>query len=68
MTKSNADFEIIPDGTVWLFRPLNDDARKFARERIQIEDWQWLGTGFAVEHRYAIELRQILIDEGFILA
>lgn len=67
MPKHSADIRVTREGTIWTFTPLNEDARRFFREHLQTEPWQWLGESLCVDHRPAMELHQHLIDEGFSL-
>ena len=62
-----ADVRIVVDGSVWGFTPLNEDAKHFFRVALETESWQWLGNALVVDYRPALELRQLLIDEGFSL-
>ncbi len=63
----NADFAIHAEGfaTIWLFEPISQAAQEFVRENLEIEDWQWNGEGFAVDHREARRLCYALTEEGF---
>lgn len=62
-----ADFLIENAGSVWMFTPLNDVAVEWTDENLKIEDWQWLGESFGVEHRIGWQLQAILADHGFSL-
>lgn len=59
------DFDVYPDGTVWLFHPATDDARAFVEERLELEPWQWLGRAFACDHNNAPALYNYLASCGF---
>lgn len=59
------DFQIVDHGSVVMFTPLNLDAHTFAQNELEIEGWQWTGDGFAVDHRVALGLHELLIDSGF---
>ena len=59
------DFQIVDHGSVVMFTPLNLDAQTFAQNDLAIEGWQWMGNGFAVDHRAALGLHEYLIDSGF---
>ncbi len=50
---SKADFTIQDESTVVLICPLTHAARSWIAENVHIEDWQWLGPNFAVDHRFA---------------
>ncbi len=59
------DFQVSNEGTIWLFTPLNERANTFAQTELGLEAWQWVGDGFAIEHRIARQLVQSLKEEGF---
>jgi len=63
----SADFHLVDHGSVISFTPLNLDAQTFCDTELQIEGWQWMGTSFAVDHRIALSLREVLVDAGFSL-
>lgn len=53
-------------GSIMLFRPNDDDARKWLEENVE-PDAQWFGGALVVEPRYAQDLVSGLEAEGFIL-
>ena len=60
-----ADFIVHAEGyaTVWIFEPKSEAAKAFIEEgNLEIEDWQWSGKSFAVDHRPARELAHWLAD------
>lgn len=60
------DFLFDDHGSIIEIVPLNLDAQTFITNNVHVEDWQQLGNGgFAVDHRIAVEFRDILIHEGF---
>jgi len=63
----SADFQVIDHGSVVSFTPLNLDAQTFAQNELAIEGWQWMANSFAVDHRVALGLSELLIDSGFSL-
>lgn len=65
--KQEADFEIENHGSIFLFRPLNDNASEHIRERTG-EEAQWFGGALVVEHRYAKEMAENLYEAGFKLS
>ena len=66
MTASNLDFHVRNRGSIWTFTPCTDDARKACRDgTIHIEDWQWSGESFAVDHCVAEDLVNNLRNDGF---
>ena len=38
--------------TMYVVMPVTDKARQWVEDNVQVEHWQWLGSGFGVEHRY----------------
>ena len=59
MTMSEkVNIEVRDEGTVVLITPVSKQAKKWVNENVQVESWQWLGQGFAVDHRYAPYLLQ----------
>ena len=61
------DFQIVDHGSVVVFTALNLDAEIFAQNELDTEDWQWTGKGFAVDHRMALTVKEVLINHGFSL-
>lgn len=59
------DIEIANHGSIFMFHPLTDAARTWLEENT---DGQWLGGALAVEHRYARDLADGAISEGFTVA
>jgi hypothetical protein len=57
-------FSVLDEGSVVLITPLSKLAREWTEENVQLEDWQWLGGGFAVDHRFADELLCGIADAG----
>lgn len=53
-------------GSIMLFRPNDDDAKKWLEDHVQ-QDAQWFGGALVVEPRYAQDLVNGLEAEGFIL-
>jgi len=51
--------------TVYLLRALNEKAQEWLDEHVQYEDWQLLGRGIGIEHRYVAEIIEGLNDAGF---
>ena len=58
------DFGIENHGSIVLFRPTNADALDHLRANVQ-EDAQWFGGALAVEYRYAADLANALIEDGW---
>ena len=57
------NFEVRDEGTVVLIIPMTEFAKKWIDENVQVDSWQWLGQGFAVDHRCAEDLLQGLQAE-----
>jgi len=65
--QTEPDVSVLNDGSVVLFTPNTDAARDWVRDNVQLEDWQWLGNGFAVDHRYAGDLAEGMVADGLVL-
>lgn len=52
-------------GSIYMFECHNQEVQRFAEDNLALEDWQWMGNSFAVEHRYAADTAQLFIDNGF---
>lgn len=59
------DFEFENHGTIWIVQPMNASALKHLRANANTESWQWMGSGLAVDHRYAEQLAEQLEADGF---
>lgn len=59
------DLRVRRHGTIWMFEPLTQRAKDHAANVMDIQDWQWLGPAFGVDHRLAFDLVTALEDEGF---
>lgn len=53
--------------SVFVFTPLTSAAKNWFDERIQSEEWQWLGASLVVETRYAWGLAEGMITDGLVL-
>lgn len=60
------DVLITDHGSIILFEPLTPAATAFLTENTS-EEAQWFGHALCVEPRYARDLAQGLVDEGFLL-
>jgi|TARA_Y100000310_G_scaffold80366_1_gene77046 hypothetical protein len=58
------DFKAVDHGTVLGFTPLTDEAQEFLDEQVHIEDWQWVGKQFYVDHRPAQHLIDGIVSAG----
>lgn len=61
------DFYIKDCGSLVLFTPANERAREWTDENMSVESWQWQGSAFAVERRYAGNLIEGIEDSGFVI-
>jgi hypothetical protein len=59
------DFRISDQGSIVLIEPVSDAAREWTAENVQLENWQWLGPAFTVDHRMADPLIAAIVDDGF---
>ena len=52
--------------TLWQFQPVSAQALEFVQEELNmlIEDWQWIGGSFAMDHRPARDLASYIVGEG----
>ena len=58
------DFQVTDHGTVVGFTPLTEEAQEFLDEKVHIEDWQWFGRQFCVDHRPATHLLDGIVLAG----
>jgi len=61
------DFLVRPNGTIWLFEPVSDRAKEYTLTILDVQDWQWIGPAFGVDHRIANDLASALEEEGFVV-
>jgi hypothetical protein len=59
-----SDFKATDHGTVVGFAPLTEAAQEFLDENVHIEDWQWVGQQFYVDHRPAQNLIDGIVSAG----
>jgi len=59
-----ADFTIRDEGTVIVFTPNTETAQTWLNSFCVIEDWQWMGPSFVVDHRPARDLLEAILEEG----
>lgn len=57
------DVMVRNEGSLVLFFPITEAARTWIDENVQ-EDAQWFGTALVVEHRYAGDLAQGMVNDG----
>lgn len=63
-TERTTDVIVTNHGSIFSFQPLTQAAKDWFEENVQIEDYQRLGGSICVEHRYARDLAQGIIDAG----
>jgi hypothetical protein len=47
-----------------MVEPVSQAAKDWVAENVPLEDWQWMGPRFAVEHRYIAELVGGMMEDG----
>jgi len=57
-------FEVTDHGTIVLIRPTTDDAKAWLDENVDPEA-QWFGGALAAEPRYAEDIVEAFVEEGF---
>ena len=62
------DVRVEDQGTIVLFTPESDDGSAWMDDNVYAEDWQFIGSGVAVEHRYAPDLVAGMIGDGLALS
>ena len=61
---AEVDFHVENHGSIFVIQPMNEEATAHLRVNVGPEA-QWYGGGLVVEHRFAYDLAQALINEGF---
>lgn len=61
------DFHITNNGSTFSFTPVTPTAIAWVDD-LPLEDWQWLGPSFVVDHRLAHDLVNGIVDAGFEVA
>ena len=62
-----ADIIVENHGSVFTFEPQSDTAREWVADNVQLEGWQWTGPAFTVDHRFAYDLAQGMLNDGLIV-
>lgn len=65
-TVATPDVRVENHGSLFLFRVLTPDAQTWVNNHIP-DDVQWMGNGFAVEHRYAENVAVGMVNDGLIV-
>lgn len=63
MSAHAIDFTVAGGGTIYLVTPHTPEAQDWTAEHIG-DDAQWLGRGFAVEHRYIEDILEGMVRDG----
>lgn len=64
---NDIDFIVRPHGTIWLFEPVTERAKEYTFAVLDVQDWQWDGPAFGVDHRVANDLVIALEEEGWVV-
>ncbi len=65
-TRHVADFSVTNHGSLFLFTSLSDGCREWITDHVDIPDYMVVGgDSFVVEHRYARDLADGLLENGF---
>lgn len=51
-------------GSVVTFRPVTQAAKDWVEENVHTEGWQWMGSVFAVDHRFVQDLIDGMVAAG----
>ena len=63
-TTQPVDVQIENCGSIFTFQPLTDAASDWIEQNVPTEPWQWMGGRMCVEHRFARNLAQGMLDDG----
>lgn len=63
--KIKNDVQVTGGGTAFHVTPISLRAREC--ENVSLENWQWLGGWFGVDHRYIDNLVQGMRDDGLLV-
>lgn len=72
MAKTSPKVDIFIEGgaraqTVYRFIVCTKAARAWVDANVALEGWQWLGNGFGVDHRYAVDLADAMAAAGLVV-
>lgn len=62
------DVTIHNEGSLMLFELHSDGVREWFDFNVATDPWQWLGPNIAVDQRFAVDLADELISDGFTVA
>ena len=58
------DIHVDGGGTIYMVTPITQLAKEWVEQHLSLEGWQWLGSAFAVEHRFIANLVQGMRADG----
>jgi len=61
------DFVFSDNGSLWLCRPTNQEARQHLEENVS-DEAQWFGGALVVEPRYVEGLVEGLVENGYLVS
>ena len=61
------DVRVSAHENVFVFEPVTPRAAEWVAEHVQVESWQWVGGGFAVDQHYARDLAEAMAEAGLVL-
>lgn len=59
------DFRVVNHGTVWNIRAVSTEAKVFARQNLEVEDWMGTPDNFTTDWRPAMAIAESLRLDGF---
>jgi hypothetical protein len=62
---SKPDVIVRPEGSVIGFQPMTPRAKKWFKDHVQSDGWQWFGLTLYVDHRMAGDLSDGIDEAGF---
>lgn len=61
------DVKIYIDFSMAVVTPISSEAKDWVRKNVEVESWQYLGEGFAIEKRYLERLLEGFVENGFVV-
>ena len=58
------DVRLSDEGSLIGFTPISEAAQDWFRLHVEAEDWQWMGDTLWIDHRFARDLMQGIVDDG----
>lgn len=62
------DVRVRDAGSIVQFFLLTQKAKDWVRENVESEGWQWMGQALCVDHRYATDLINGMLEAGLELS